>query len=170
VDGSSPELHEQYTRARNPQSHVAAEQAISEAMKATAKNAHAARLRFDALRWYAGKLNPKVYGDRLEHAGSIDVNIGLADRLERARQPVIEATAEAVVTALCALPSATRSGKLQLHWPVAANPGLEGPSQPVIDKTIWPVRCSVHHRLISVDSSVGCKRRCQLAQCLAEKA
>ena len=30
----------------------------------------AARVKYDALRWYASKLAPKVYGDKLQHANA----------------------------------------------------------------------------------------------------
>ena len=48
-------------------------------------------------RWRASKIAPKEYGDRLEHAGSIDMNVGLADRLEAARQRVLAAAAGGAV-------------------------------------------------------------------------
>jgi hypothetical protein len=37
----------------------------------TATDAHKGRLAFDALRWYAGKLLPKVYGERVEVEQSV---------------------------------------------------------------------------------------------------
>jgi len=44
-----------------------AERALAEAMSARGnEDATAARLRFDALRWYTGKLLPKVYGERVD--------------------------------------------------------------------------------------------------------
>jgi hypothetical protein len=66
-------------------------------MRATAKNV---RLKFDASRWYASKLNPKVYGDRLEYAGAIDMNVGLADLLEAARKRVLAATGAPMIEGL----------------------------------------------------------------------
>jgi hypothetical protein len=60
-------FHAMYTCARTIQAHNLAERALGEAMSARCnEDATAARLRFDALRWYAGKLLPKVYGDRME--------------------------------------------------------------------------------------------------------
>jgi hypothetical protein len=60
-------FHAMYTRARTIQAHNMAERALAEAMSARGnEDATAARLRFDALRWYAGKLLPKVYGERVE--------------------------------------------------------------------------------------------------------
>jgi hypothetical protein len=72
----------------------------------TPEEVQAARVFLDGVKWTCAKRAPKVYGDRLEHAGGIDLNVGLAERVERASQRVIEAAAEAVVTAPCALPSA----------------------------------------------------------------
>ncbi len=48
------------------QAHAIAERAILEAEKATG-DAQLARLKFDARRWFVGKIAPKHYGDRVEH-------------------------------------------------------------------------------------------------------
>ena len=61
-------FRERYTRARARQAHVIAEMAIDEATKA--QDAALGRLAFDARRWFAGKLLPKVYGDKTLHAGA----------------------------------------------------------------------------------------------------
>jgi hypothetical protein len=53
-----------YRRAREVQAHNMAERAVEAALTAT--DAHKGRLTFDTLRWYAGKLLPKVYGERVE--------------------------------------------------------------------------------------------------------
>ena len=66
-----PEFEANYTRARENAGDVWAERALQAALSATPETAQAARVRFDALRWYASKLAPKVYGDRLEHVGKI---------------------------------------------------------------------------------------------------
>lgn len=69
-----PEFSEQYARAREIQGHVLADKAVDEAMMATCKEtAQAANVRFQALKWKAGKLAPKVYGDKqqIEHSGAI---------------------------------------------------------------------------------------------------
>jgi hypothetical protein len=44
-----------------------------------------ARLKVDTLKWYVSKIAPKKYGDKIgvEHSGSID--LGLADRISKAR-------------------------------------------------------------------------------------
>ena len=71
----------QYTRAREQQTDTLAEKALEIAETATNENAQAARLHFDAIRWFNGKIHPKKYGDhqRLEHTGedgaAINVNI-----------------------------------------------------------------------------------------------
>lgn len=45
------------------------------------------RLQIDARKWYAGKLRPKVYGDRIQqdHSGELTVK-GLAERMREQRQ------------------------------------------------------------------------------------
>jgi hypothetical protein len=53
-----------YRRAREDQAHTLAELAVEAALNAD--DTRTGRLRFDALRWYAGKLLPKVYGERVE--------------------------------------------------------------------------------------------------------
>lgn len=55
-------FRDKYARARDVQAHVRAEMAVEKAE--TAKDAALGRLAYDALRWHAGKLLPKVYGDK----------------------------------------------------------------------------------------------------------
>jgi hypothetical protein len=64
--GAHPEFLSQYTRARTLQADALAEEVLDIADTATAQNAHAVRLKCDARRWYASKLAPKRYGERLE--------------------------------------------------------------------------------------------------------
>lgn len=59
-----PEFHAQYARAREEQGDAYAERAIHEAL--TASDAQMGRLRMDALKWAAGKLAPKRYGDKVQ--------------------------------------------------------------------------------------------------------
>lgn len=54
-----------YARAREAQAHALAEAALDEALTATG-DAQLARLRFDAARWFAAKMLPRVYGERAE--------------------------------------------------------------------------------------------------------
>lgn len=61
---------EKYARAREAQAHREAEEIRQIADTATPENVHVARLRMDARKWRAGKLAPKVYGDKLEVNGS----------------------------------------------------------------------------------------------------
>ena len=52
----------QYARAREAQAHAIAEQAVQEATAAA--DAQLGRLAYDARKWFAGKVAPKVYGDK----------------------------------------------------------------------------------------------------------
>src|SRR5687767_1291259 len=66
---AQPTFAQQYTRAREIQAHLIAEETrdIVDEEPDPAR----ARVRFDQRRWHAGKLLPKVYGDRVtqEHTG-----------------------------------------------------------------------------------------------------
>jgi len=73
--GVHPEFREAYTRAREMQAHACAERAVISGRKATAEDAAAARVRFDADRWLAARLDPKNYGDRVDHNIAGDLNI-----------------------------------------------------------------------------------------------
>jgi hypothetical protein len=55
---------QKYTRAREMQGHARADMAIHAAVEA--KDAGLGRLAYDALKWHASKLVPKVYGDKAE--------------------------------------------------------------------------------------------------------
>lgn len=66
---------ENYARAREEQADYLAEEIIEIADKAT--DANLARLQVDARKWKAGKLKPKVYGDRLNL--DADVNVRASD-------------------------------------------------------------------------------------------
>jgi len=65
-----PDFAKQYMRARELQAHCRAEMA-TDAYRDEDDPAKA-RLKFDAMRWHAGKLLPKVYGDKIqqEHTGA----------------------------------------------------------------------------------------------------
>ena len=65
-----PEFRSMYARAREDAGDAWAERALAAAMKADPVTAAAARVKFDALRWYASKLAPKTYGDKLQHANA----------------------------------------------------------------------------------------------------
>lgn len=64
---ADPSFAQQYARAREIQGHVVAEMAVEAG--ATASDPALGRLKFDALRWHAGKLAPKVYSDKQIHTG-----------------------------------------------------------------------------------------------------
>lgn len=54
-----------YARARDIGYDCRAERAVEDAKASTAgENPQAARLAFDAERWYLGKMKPKLYGDK----------------------------------------------------------------------------------------------------------
>lgn len=55
-----------YARARSVGYDCRAERAVTEAQDMAVKDAQAARVIFDAERWYLGKMKPKVYGDKID--------------------------------------------------------------------------------------------------------
>jgi hypothetical protein len=63
------EFREEYARAREAQAHAIAEKAVRDAE--AAEDAQLGRLRFDARKWFASKVAPKVYGEKTttEHTG-----------------------------------------------------------------------------------------------------
>ena len=61
-------FREAYARAREVQAHGMAEQAVSEGFRAGRDmDPAAARVRFDAARWLAGKLAPRNYGEKVQN-------------------------------------------------------------------------------------------------------
>lgn len=68
-----PEFAKAYARAREMQAHALAERAVRAGRRATAEDAAAARVRFDADRWLAARLDPRNYGDRT-HSQTLDKN------------------------------------------------------------------------------------------------
>lgn len=80
-----------YARAREMQAHAIAERAIREAERATG-DAQLARLKFDARRWFVGKIAPRIYGDRVEHRVEAGESYVEALRLasERIRKRTLE--------------------------------------------------------------------------------
>jgi Bacteriophage Sf6, terminase small subunit-like len=55
----------QYARAREDQADALADEMLDAARSATNQDANAKRVLVDTLKWRAGKLRPKVYGDRM---------------------------------------------------------------------------------------------------------
>ena len=72
---------ENYTRAREDQADYLADEVIDIADTATDPNL--ARVQIDARKWKAGRMKPKVYGDRLNL--DADINIKLTDEQVEAR-------------------------------------------------------------------------------------
>lgn len=74
------EFSVQYARAREIQAEVLAEDAMNIADAAVEDSAAVAkaRLQVDARKWYASKVAPKKYGERVQH----DQRITLADRTD----------------------------------------------------------------------------------------
>lgn len=79
---SNEEFRLKYARARELCGDAAAERAVREGLAASAEDAHAARVRFDALRWWASKVAPRTYGDKTttEHTGSVALQHDAIDR------------------------------------------------------------------------------------------
>jgi hypothetical protein len=73
-----PEFSAQYARAREEQADTLADEVVaiadSVAREKSGTKVQAARLRVDARKWKASKLRPKVYGEKLELGGDVDVN------------------------------------------------------------------------------------------------
>jgi len=72
-----PEFADQYARAREAQADTMFEDVLDIADTATPEEVQVARLRVDARKWMAGKLRPKVYGDKLDvaHSGELTINV-----------------------------------------------------------------------------------------------
>ena len=73
---------EQYAQAKQQQADFIAHQVID--IADTEPNPNTARNRIDARKWYASKLHPAKYGDRLELQGSMDVTTRDVGSLETA--------------------------------------------------------------------------------------
>jgi hypothetical protein len=69
------ELREQYARARDAQSDVIADEILM--IADTEDDPQKARVRIDARKWLAGKMKPKVYGDKqtVEHQGGVSISV-----------------------------------------------------------------------------------------------
>ena len=65
-------LWQRYARAREVQAHREFDEIKAISDEATAESVNVARLQIDARKWRAGKLAPKVYGDKLLHANDPD--------------------------------------------------------------------------------------------------
>lgn len=75
------EFFKKYMRAREDQADYIADEITDIADHAT--DANVARLQIDARKWKAGKLRPKVYGDRIDI--SADVSLSVSDEQVESR-------------------------------------------------------------------------------------
>jgi len=74
----------QYARAREAQADHEFDEIKAIADMATSENVAVARLQIDARKWRAGKLRPKVYGDKVDLTGNVGLTVTLesdADKL-----------------------------------------------------------------------------------------
>ena len=81
-----PKWHLEYARARERMAHVVAETAIKEATENNTDDPQRARLKFDARRWYVGKIAPRVYGDKVQH--QVEVGESYVEALRVASQRI----------------------------------------------------------------------------------
>ena len=81
-----PKWHFEYARARERMAHVVAETAIKEATENNTDDPQRARLKFDARRWYVGKIAPRVYGDKVQH--QVEVGESYVEALRVASQRI----------------------------------------------------------------------------------
>lgn len=79
---------QQYVRARSIQAHTHADDVLAISRQARDKsNADAIRVQVDALKWAASKMNPKVYGDKLDVTSDGDKVTGVTVTILNAPQP-----------------------------------------------------------------------------------
>lgn len=60
----------EYSRAREAQAERMDDSIQKEAEATTPENAHAQRVKIDALKWRAAKMAPKKFGDKVQHTGA----------------------------------------------------------------------------------------------------
>ena len=79
-----PEFAEQYARARSDQAHssVYRLQELEGKVERGEIEPNAARVIADSIKWRASKLQPKAYGDRIQHSGDPDAPIQHAVALD----------------------------------------------------------------------------------------
>lgn len=79
------EFREQYAHAREVQAELLAEDIInlSDAVIEDGAAVAKARLQVDARKWYASKLAPKRYGDRIQHEQKITITDLTDDELDK---------------------------------------------------------------------------------------
>lgn len=74
-----PEFASRYARARDGRADVLADEALAIcdelSSTATSEQVQAARLRIDTRRWFASKLSPKKFGDRVQTDATVNANV-----------------------------------------------------------------------------------------------
>jgi hypothetical protein len=85
---STPELSTAYARAKRARAEMLANEIVH--IADTEPDANRARNRMQARQWYAGKIMPKEYGDRLDVnvTQTVDIGQALADARARALRPM----------------------------------------------------------------------------------
>lgn len=78
-DEENPEFSRRYARAREDRASHLAEEALSigDALgdAPTSEQVQAARLKVDTRKWFAAKLSPRKYGDRLQTDATVNANV-----------------------------------------------------------------------------------------------
>lgn len=90
------EFMEQYARAREVQAEILAEDIINLADAAVEEGAAVAkaRLQVDARKWYASKMAPKRYGDRIQHDQKITITDLTDEELDKRLMELTNAQSE----------------------------------------------------------------------------
>lgn len=87
---TTPELESAYARAKRVRAELLAQEIVT--IVDTEQDAQRARNRMQARQWYAGKILPREYGDRMEVnvTQTIDIGTALQDARARALRPVCD--------------------------------------------------------------------------------
>jgi len=88
------DFHDNYTRAREAQADYFADEIAN--IADTEPDPNKARVRIDARKWAAGKLKPKVYGDKLDVTG---IDLKLSDEQLESRLTFVLRKAGAIAAA-----------------------------------------------------------------------
>lgn len=81
---------QRYAHAREVQADMIFEEILGIADEATGETVQQARLRIDARKWIAGKLRPKVYGDKVTVAGDPESPVQVEHGVAPAAQILLE--------------------------------------------------------------------------------
>ena len=77
-----------YTRAREERAELIADEVIT--IADTEPDPHKARVRIDARKWWAAKVNPKKYGDKMQVGGDADNPIKHAVELTKIERVIVD--------------------------------------------------------------------------------